>query len=522
MIRKIRNDKRMLDQQSHTKKYVGSKASEWNINLDILYDFYWLIKKVILLGLLIIVIPEFNPLSSTVWGMKPVLGYFVETASLSKLMKEQVDLSETEFLIIEKITQDEIIALAALEVESLDIITSPNLSLEEKRSILEKFQYNPSVFEIMNYSQAQLHNRLDSQLYERLIKWINRRWHIEQKIHASNLMPNTSLRSFEIFATRYDSGGAYYVALPDQCLKLTNGGHQICEDKGYKVGKEYSVFMSYKKGVAARVGEAGPWNIDDNYWAAYNDPTPRRMFVDLPLGMPEAQAAYFNGYNGGVDQFGRMVTAPFGVDLSYEVADDLGLPSKKNDWIQISYLWTEDWGDTELGSGEDAITDPTKAEVTPITLATPQADGSMVHVVRSGQTLWDIAVEYQVPLQELYNLNGISEGDVIIPGDEILVKKVQLMVTPTLAETHHMTSEEITLIYTPIEDNYKEDLPTAVSFSIETKSAAKEEFIGEGQIKYDTISLPLVFKSPFFLLIIGLILLGLVLLLLGLWMNKEP
>jgi len=37
--------------------------------------------------------------------------------------------------------------------------------------------------------------------------------------------------------------------------------------------------------------------IDDNYWAGPKSPRPRRMFTDLPVGMPEAQAAFQNGYN---------------------------------------------------------------------------------------------------------------------------------------------------------------------------------------------------------------------------------
>ncbi len=88
-------------------------------------------------------------------------------------------------------------------------------------------------------------------------------------------------------------GGAYTVALPDQCLKLANGGLHTCDDDGYQAGAGYAVALRYKKSAGVGVGEAGPWNIDDNYWATTADPQPRRMFADLPLGMPEAQAAVF-------------------------------------------------------------------------------------------------------------------------------------------------------------------------------------------------------------------------------------
>lgn len=55
----------------------------------------------------------------------------------------------------------------------------------------------------------------------------------------------------------------------------------------------------------------------------------------------------------------------------------------------------------------------------PVTVADPQPDGSIVHVVRTGQTLWTIAAVYQVPLEQVMQLNGNNET--IYPGDEILV-----------------------------------------------------------------------------------------------------
>src|SRR5205814_1797350 len=50
------------------------------------------------------------------------------------------------------------------------------------------------------------------------------------------------------------------------------------------------------------IWDVGPWNTHDNYWHI-----PRAEFTDLARGTPEAQAAYYNGYNGGRDEFGRTV-----------------------------------------------------------------------------------------------------------------------------------------------------------------------------------------------------------------------
>lgn len=68
--------------------------------------------------------------------------------------------------------------------------------------------------------------------------------------------------------------------------------------------------------------------------------------------------------------------------------------------------------------------------VIPVVVATPQADGSILHIIRSGQTLWTVAAVYKVPLEELLALNGLPENAVIYPGDEIIIQ-VASLATPT-------------------------------------------------------------------------------------------
>ena len=82
------------------------------------------------------------------------------------------------------------------------------------------------------------------------------------------------------------------------------------------------------------VWDVGPWNTKDNYWAIN-----RAEFQDLPRGKPEAQAAYQDGYNGGKDEFGRLVSNPAGIDLADGTFwDDLGMVG--NGWIDVTFNWT--------------------------------------------------------------------------------------------------------------------------------------------------------------------------------------
>lgn len=111
----------------------------------------------------------------------------------------------------------------------------------------------------------------------------------------------------------------------------------------------------------APVWDVGPWNTRDDYW---NPPDVRQEWKELPQGMPQAQIAHLDGFNGGRDQFDRKVRNPAGIDLSDAFFYDLGLTD--NAWVQVDYLWT---GSGTLGTvGEDpvvvrAAADPDAAEV---------------------------------------------------------------------------------------------------------------------------------------------------------------
>ena len=386
------------------------------------------------------------PIPRLIWTYKPVLGYFLFTASLVDRLPGEVGLTASEFKALRQSASRESQLLQELAQESLPIILDTALRLDEKRTRIAEMGYNQRVRDIIHASRQELIFTLGPYSFTRLSRWIEQQWQVERRMHGL-LSPQYGLRTYRVYATRYDSGGAYTVALPDKCLKFANGGSSICNEDGYVSGYGYTVFISYESSTAASVNESGPWNVDDNYWATTGDPTPRRMFADLALGMPEAQAAYFDGYNGGADQFGREVTAPYGIDLARQVSIDIGLEPGKNDWIDVSFMWTEGWDGAPIANsqnpGQPAAPVPTLATILPVEIASANPDGSLVHVVQEGQTLWNIAAAYQIDINQILSLNGMVDGSLIVPGQRLLIKPASL--TPTAQATHSPTSALITV-----------------------------------------------------------------------------
>lgn len=144
--------------------------------------------------------------------------------------------------------------------------------------------------------------------------------------------------NYRVFATREGLAGG-----------TTANGHVIAERDQFvalpsrralspRNTSDYSVKVCAPNGrcAFAPVWDVGPWNTRDDYW---NPSDQRQEWKDLPQGVPQAQAAYADGYNGGRDQYDRDVANPAGIDLGDGLFwDALGLTD--NSWVTVDYLWT--------------------------------------------------------------------------------------------------------------------------------------------------------------------------------------
>ncbi|MEO8356820.1 MAG: LysM peptidoglycan-binding domain-containing protein, partial [Chloroflexota bacterium] len=64
--------------------------------------------------------------------------------------------------------------------------------------------------------------------------------------------------------------------------------------------------------------------------------------------------------------------------------------------------------------------------IIPVVVVTPNADGDVIHDVKAGQTLWQIAISYGTKIDEIKRLNNLFDNN-IYPGTRLLVRKDVLM-----------------------------------------------------------------------------------------------
>jgi hypothetical protein len=183
----------------------------------------------------------------------------------------------------------------------------------------------------------------------------------------------------------------HFCALPSGTVLNSQGGYT------YTVNLFNPANGRTKTGVP--VWDVGPWNTTDNYWHV-----PRARWGDLPRGLPEAQAAYQNGYNGGKDQYGRVVANPAGIDLADGTFwDDMGMVG--NAWLDVTFNWEPPLNNAAVVSS-----------AYPSTVTVGQTFSATVTMNNNGTTSWINANGYNLGSQNPQDNNRWGLGRVAVAG----------------------------------------------------------------------------------------------------------
>ncbi len=123
-----------------------------------------------------------------------------------------------------------------------------------------------------------------------------------------------------------------------------------------------------------------------------------------------------------------------------------GIASSSNGYryfvIDVAYTSgsTSSGGTTSSGTtsttGDGSVSATTSAaqRVAPVITATLQPDGSLIHEVQQGQAFWSIAIAYDVKINEIIQMNGLSSGSVLSIGQKLRIHG-PFTSTPVLTET---------------------------------------------------------------------------------------
>ncbi len=270
---------------------------------------------------------------------KPALSFVLADDAYAGEFRREFGLGEEEMDVVRALVKEENATLAAEYARSeraLAAVERSSAGRAQKRAAVSG--YNREVRRAVAATKAGIEALLPEARRSDLKTWVDHRWEQESvELHASadEVTVEASATGFTckgIYASWYRSntnnGNNYEVALPHRKLKFDGGYRVRIKHKG--------------RSAKAPVKEVGPWNTYDNYWQRRKH---RDMWKDLPRCKPEAAAAYFDNYNKGKDEQGRIVRNPAGIDLTLAVAKRMGIKKKlkRKGIIQVNirYPWVK-------------------------------------------------------------------------------------------------------------------------------------------------------------------------------------
>lgn len=162
------------------------------------------------------------------------------------------------------------------------------------------------------------------------------------------------------------------------------------------------------------VAAAGGWI--DECWSAAQTSTPVETMI-------------YNSWSDAVHW--GIVTYPGAKFAGAGVAEANGLTYYVLD-MAGEYVGSDYGG----GAASTIPTTAVTAQVAPVKIATPQADGSIIHIVEIGQAPWSIAAAYDITVDELIALNNLGKNPVIFEGQKLIIRPAY---TPTPSPTATLT-----------------------------------------------------------------------------------
>lgn len=263
---------------------------------------------------------------------KPVLSVLFSDPQNIEEFRKEFDLTGSEIEEVRAAVRSENERLSEEYAESERIVESSKaLSKDQIKSKIAASDYDETVSAAVARTKTDIEALLPEDRRDDLKGWVDEQWGQEARAASTEdsaevVTTRSGGRALRcrVFATQYIGHTRYEAALPHRKLKFGN-------QPRVSIRRVHG-----KHRVTPRIKEVGPWNTYDNYWAARRH---RTMWKNLRRCRPEAEAAYYNNYNRGRDEFGRKVLNPAGVDLTPVVARGIGLRKYQNAWVYVTYPW---------------------------------------------------------------------------------------------------------------------------------------------------------------------------------------
>lgn len=141
---------------------------------------------------------------------------------------------------------------------------------------------------------------------------------------------------------------------------------------------------------------------------------------------------------------------------------------------------------------------PTVQYVEPVFTVTPQADGSIVHVVKYGQALFTIAAWYGVTVEQIKQLNNLINDNIYVGQSLIIRLAPTATITPTRTTTPRQPTRTPSLTSTPTQAvTPRTPTPTQEPSLLESLPRIDRQWLGFGLLIISAIGLMVILFLEF-------------------------
>jgi uncharacterized protein YkwD len=181
-------------------------------------------------------------------------------------------------------------------------------------------------------------------------------------------------------------------------------------------------------GVGSHIGEGGSTSSDRALAAGYGEGATIWVTENWAKGPGlTASECVYDMWAPSSDHLDNMLTTwhnEFGAGVALDI----------NGFTVYVAVFGHTSGSSVPVQSTSAPSGPTATQVPyiqPVTTSTPNPDGSVVHIVQPGQSLYPIAEAYGVSLADILALNNLTEEDPIFPEQALLIVPASATLTPT-------------------------------------------------------------------------------------------
>lgn len=184
------------------------------------------------------------------------------------------------------------------------------------------------------------------------------------------------------------------------------------------VAQQHSKLMA-SLGNVTEFGENGSPAAERAAAAGFGSGAEIHVFQNEACGIDLTITEVLDGvWNEGSAQQNLMNPDSVYIGVGVAYAEDLIC------YTAVNGFWVGEADPTQVPSSPTAGTpiSSTMPTAVPIVVSTPGPDGTVKHTVAGGQALWIIASVYNIPLEELRELNQLEPDAVVNPGDLVIIK----------------------------------------------------------------------------------------------------